>query len=338
MGNQMIKKNSLIVTAFSLALSFWVAPAPAQDNNASRLVPIITFLLDEPDECPGATPGTTRTITDPIDTQAQLDELQGVARIDGDLVFNIPFRTNFDFSALASLVEVRGGVFFGGTVQESISGFNCLSLIETDLDIRSIAGLTSISGFDALTSVGRDLTIFNNLALVSVSGFGVLTEVGRDVSINFNNSLTSVPEFDALTSIGEDLNVISNRMLLSLPEFNALISVGESVRITSNSTITSISRFGTLTAVLDLLIDDNDALVSIQGFDALTAVRSRLLIENNDALSSIEGLSNLESSAVLGSINVRNNPLFDCSNPMPNFLPATTSTGNAVNCDVRLPL
>ncbi len=331
----MIKNASLIVRVFSLVAIFFVAPANAQDNNASRLVPIISFILDDSDQCPRVTQETTRTITEPIANQAQLNALQGVTRIDGDLIFSAPSLASFDFSALESLVELRGKLEFDTPALGSIRGFDCLSLIEGNVRLISNRLLTSIQGFGALTSIRGDLQILFNDALTSIPRFGALTEVGGRINIRSNADLDSIDEwFEALTSVGGDLDIGNNNALTSIQGFGSLTEVGGRIDIAFNDVLASVDEgFKALTKVgADLNIVFNIKLTSVQGFAAINEIGGDLDIRGNNLLTSIQGFSNLEFSEVLGEIEVRNNQNLDCSNPAPNFLPATISEGNAVNC------
>ena len=259
--------------------------AQQQNPNVAALPPIISFLLSDDDQCPVVSLETTQFINNTlITTQAELNALQGVTRIEGDLEFST-LDASLDFSPLDSLVELTGNLNF---VTPSI---------------------TTISGFGCLSTVGLNLDIFSNDALTSILGFNSLTSIGGFLSINSNDALTSIPEFNSLTSIGDFLGITSNNALTSIPEFNSLTSIGG-----------------------DLNINTSDALTSILGFNSLTSIGDDLEILSNNALTSIEGFGILKSEDVGGIIQINNNGDLDCTNPAPNFLPVSTSTGNSVNC------
>ena len=283
--------------------------AQQQNPNVAALPPIISFLLSDDDQCPVVSLETTQFINNTlITTQAELNALQGVTRIEGDLEFST-LDASLDFSPLDSLVELTGNLNFVTPSITTISGFGCLSTVGLNLDIFSNDALTSILGFNSLTSIGNDLNITANDALTSISGFNSLPSIGDDLNITSNDALTSIPEFNSLTSIGDFLGITSNNALTSIPEFNSLTSIG-----------------------CDLNINTSDALTSILGFNSLTSIGDDLEILSNNALTSIEGFGILKSEDVGGIIQINNNGDLDCTNPAPNFLPVSTSTGNSVNC------
>ena len=355
--------------------------AQQQNPNVAALPPIISFLLSDDDQCPVVSLETTQFINNTlITTQAELNALQGVTRIEGDLEFST-LDASLDFSPLDSLVELTGNLNFVTPSITTISGFGCLSTVGLNLDIFSNDALTSILGFNSLTSIGGFLSInsndaltsipefnsltsiggflnitsnealtsipeFNSLtsigdnlfiitndALTSILGFNSLTSIGDDLNITANDALTSISGFNSLPSIGDDLNITSNDALTSIPEFNSLTSIGDFLGITSNNALTSIPEFNSLTSIGgDLNINTSDALTSILGFNSLTSIGDDLEILSNNALTSIEGFGILKSEDVGGIIQINNNGDLDCTNPAPNFLPVSTSTGNSVNC------
>ena len=330
--------------------------AQQQNPNVAALPPIISFLLSDDDQCPVVSPVTTRAISTPITTQGQLNALQGVTRLEGDLEFNT-LDASLDFSPLDSLVELTGNLNFVTPSITTISGFGCLSTVGLNLDIFSNDALTSILGFNSLTSIGGFLSINSNDALTSIPEFNSLTSIGGFLNITSNEALTSIPEFNSLTSIGDnlfiitndaltsilgfnsltsignDLNITANDALTSISGFNSLPSIGDDLNITSNDALTSIPEFNSLTSIGgDLNINTSDALTSILGFNSLTSIGDDLEILSNNALTSIEGFGILKSEDVGGIIQINNNGDLDCTNPAPNFLPVSTSTGNSVNC------
>ena len=232
-----------------LSLLAWQTVVLAQTQNAGALPPIISLLLSEdglPDDdfqCPSVTPETTIIGSQTITSQAQLDELEGVTRIDGGISIDPPV-TSLDFSPLDSLVELSGGFSLFPSDLTSIDGFNCLTDIGFNFLFFDNSNLESISGFNSLTSIAGDLTIFNSPSLTSISGFSALTSVGEDLSITDNEILINIPEFPALTSVRGDVQISSNSLLSSISGFNALTT--GSLRIRLNPNLTSISGLNLL--------------------------------------------------------------------------------------------
>jgi len=58
-----------------------------------------------------------------------------------------------------------------------------------------------------------------------------------------------------------------------------------------------------------------------------------LRIESNDNLRRITGFSTFTNDQGTADIKIKLNEHFDCSDPVPTFVPITGSQGNAVDCD-----
>ena len=244
-----------------LSLLAWQTVVLAQTQNAGALPPIISLLLSEdglPDDefqCPSVTPETTIIGSQTITSQAQLDALEGITRIDGGISIDPPV-TSLDFSPLDSLVELTGGIALFPSDLISIDGFNCLTDVGFSFLFFFNSNLESISGFNSLTSIARDLTIFDNPSLTSISGFSALTSIGEDLSISANEVLISIPEFPALTSVRGDVLIGSNSLLPRISGFNSL-TTGR-LRIFLNSNLTSISGLNLLPSSR-ITIDENQS-------------------------------------------------------------------------------
>ena len=132
-----------------------------------------------------------------VRTQAELDALEGVDRVGGDLL--IFANEMLDFSPLDDLETVIGTLRISSDVLTSVSGFGSLESVGMDVDISENLRLTSISGFGQLTDIGGGFVARNNGALTSVSGFGQLADVEVFV-IDDNAMLTSVSGFSSLSS------------------------------------------------------------------------------------------------------------------------------------------
>ena len=141
-----------------------------------------------------------------VRTQAELDALEGVDRVGGDLL--IFADEPLDFSPLDDLETVIGTIRISSDVLTSVSGFGSLESVGVDIDISENLRLTSISGFGQLADIGGGFFARNNGALTSVSGFGQLADVEAFV-IDDNAMLTSVSGFGSLTGNISNVSRIS---------------------------------------------------------------------------------------------------------------------------------
>ena len=213
-----------------------------------------------------------------------------------------------DLNALDGATRIEGSLEFNTPLTNlDFSPLDSLAEVSGDVDF-DFSGLESISGFDCLESV-NNFFIAENSALTSIEGFSALTTIEASFDISLNDALTSIPEFSELTTVADVFLIEENIQLASIEGFSALITVG--------------SNF-------DILF--NDAFTSINGFNALITVNGDFFIEDNATLASIGGFNNLTSTGVNGSIDINENTALDCTNPAPNFLPASFSTGNFVDC------
>lgn len=218
---------TLIAVVFLLS-----APATyaQQGNGVGYLPPIISKLLDEA-QCPIITTATTLVGDQIVSSQADLKALTGITKIDGSLrILNDTAKT-LDFSALDSLIEVES-IIIEAEQLVAIDGFNCLSSVGFNLQLRFTASLTTITGFAALTSVGNILIIDSNESLTSISGFAALTTVGRDLVLRGNASLETISGFTALTSVGDDILIMNNAKLKIISGFDVINRSGVAGDIT----------------------------------------------------------------------------------------------------------
>ena len=349
-------KLTVLCVLASFAFGLTSTNATAQTDGSRAIPAIISYLLDDQSACPIIRPFSTVTLTTPITSQAELDALDGVSRITGDLVIENLSLAAPDFSPLNSLVEVTGTVSFFGSSLSTIGGFGCLGAIGNNLDILGNPNLESVTGFPMLESVGGSIQISDNAALTSFDSFNSLSSVGQNLVIDELGSLANLPSFSALTSIGQDLqitenaslatftgfaslemvvgdlSIIDNQVLNQLANFSSLSSVGSTLAVSGNSLLASFTSFNNIQSVDSLTLSGNDALVGISNFNALTSVTNNLVIEGNTLLSALTGFSQLNSSDIEGGITVNDNPALDCLAPTPTFSPVSESTGNLVNC------
>ncbi len=146
-------------------------------------------------------------------------------------------------------------------------------------------GITSLDFLRCLEEVGGTLTI-TGTDIEDSAGLTSLTSVGG-LALSANNSLPWIYGFPALTEIG-DLVISSNAALIQIDGPPALTTLGVD------------SETG------NLVVQYNDKLESINGFEKITAILGDIQIRLNEGLTSIEGLHKLK--ALGGKLVISNNP------------------------------
>jgi len=307
----------------------------ANNNDVNQwLIPLISEYLIEDIQPLICGENTLEVGSQTLSTQADVDALSEVNKINGSLILNSV--TELDFSPLIQLTEITGDFQLLHTAnQVALNGFNCLSIIGDNFLIfdsfnNSNTTLDSISAFSTLSSVGGDFQIRANDVLTSVSDFPSLQSVNEDIRISANTLLTSLPAFPSLNNVDRGMHISGNSQLTTIPEFPALNLVGGTLNISVNNELTTISGFPVLTSVAsdlkivnddklttipnfpvlssiggDLEISVNDELRHISSFSTLNSIQGRLLIEDNPKLISISSFDNLESVTQL--FNIFNN-------------------------------
>ena len=204
-----------------------------------------------------------------LTTQAQVDALSDVNKINGDLIIDPTAAAgSLDLSAMGLITEITGSFDLkNNTVQTEVSGFDCLETIGGDFDIENNIGrpvnvITAISGFEKLSSVNGNLKIVANPDLKSITGFSALSSVGG-ILFNLNRALSSIPAFTSLSSVDGNFFIRSMPSLASISSFPALSSVGGDFSIRDNSVLTNISGFDSLDSggiAGTSKVNDNDML------------------------------------------------------------------------------
>ena len=147
-----------------------------------------------------------------ITTQEDINQLEGIVQIIGSLsVGSASLFQELDFSPLASLVQVVGGVTLN-TSNANVMGFECLAMVGADLTIVGNNSLTSIDGFESLESIGFSLNIIANNSLENISGFESLETIGGNLAITDNLILENAGSLAQLSraDILGDIIIVDN--------------------------------------------------------------------------------------------------------------------------------
>ena len=192
--------------------------------------------------------GTTVTGNQILSTQADVDALEGVSTITGSLLID-PFNTSLDLSPLYLLTDVTDNLQLDdNSIQTTLSGFECLTMVGGFFSIASNDNLSSIGDFPLLASVGS-FQIYSNDNLNSIGNFPLLAITGLSFSIFNNNNLSSIGNFPLLASTGSSFGISGNNNLSSIGNFPLLASVGHDFYISSNYILSNIPDFPLLASV-----------------------------------------------------------------------------------------
>jgi hypothetical protein len=196
--------------------------------------------------------------------QADVDALDGVTLIDGDL-------------------EIAGDV-------DNLDALRCLHTIEGDLTIERADALTSFDGLRSLRTIAHSMDVLDNEIADTGCGFLRLEVVGTSSatpSIDFerNPGVTAL-RLPALTSSGH-LRVENNDGMIVLEGPNEMESVGQ-FWIVGHASLSALDGFTGLMSVGDIRIADNPRLSQCQALRIL----DRLVKAGYQSLAEIGG--NLE--------------------------------------------
>ncbi|MEM1126143.1 MAG: T9SS type A sorting domain-containing protein [Bacteroidota bacterium] len=195
-----------------------------------------------------------------------------------------------------------GDLVISGTTLTSLEGFEGLTAVRGNLDIRDNVALTSIQGLENLSSIGAGLLIADNDALTSLRGLegikSLSLEGGLALFIGRNASLTTMRGLERLRRVRGDVTIRENPLLTDMRGLENLISIGGtgSLYIFENDAVTDLKGLGNLDVVDgSISISDNPSLKSLQGLLRLVVVNTGFSIVNNASLTNLQGLENLGS-------------------------------------------
>lgn len=226
-----------------------------------------------------------------VTSQAELDQLEGCASIDGDLHV-VPFE-GADLRPLHALTEVTGALAFAGA-PDTVDGAE-VNRIEALYD----AGwLTSLEGLEALESVGAlrivglsasSLTPLANLRFITQGDL----HIQRCSNLRDLDGLQNLSGVDYLHLMCRDLESMAALRLGR--SMNALSLVGPA--------LTDLGALEVEHVANEIIIMDTQ-LEHLDGLAALRSVSGGFLIQGNSALVDMSGLDGLE---VAGTLHLKNN-------------------------------
>ena len=286
--------NNVLLISMAITLLAWQGTARAQETNIDELLPIILFVLDNDEiQCPSIPEVPVFTISDDM----------GVISVENTGEFN-PFDPTDLGEFLAGATPIGEGTTAADIADALLADSSVTQLqgdvvISTQEDINELEGVVLITGSLSVNSASlfQELDFSPLSSLVQISG-----------SLSLNTSNTNIEGFQCLATV-RNINIVSNESLINIGGFQSLESIDGSLSVFSNNSLESIS-----------------------GFQSLGTIGSNLGLVSNPNLENLGSLARLNRADVVGDILISSNTNFDCSDPEPNFVTATSSSGNAVNC------
>ena len=213
--------------------------------------------------------------------------------------FNYEANTN-----ITAIVKVENGAVYENAsinieiidVLESAICEGTVSLTtQEEVDAFGLLGCSTINGF---LVIGPPVDDSNN-SIVDLSPLAGITTVNGWIMVRGNLSLTNIDALSSINTVTGGLQIESNPMLESLHGFQGLSEIGGPT----------------------ILIDNNDSLTNLEGFDNFISFSGLFIIGGN---SSIENLSGLENFQELNSIDIAGNENLENIDALNNL---TTITG-----------
>ncbi|TSE03329.1 T9SS type A sorting domain-containing protein [Aquimarina algiphila] len=270
-----------------------------------------------------------------IVNNASLQNINGLSNVRSEVGF-IRIENNELLENIDGLAGLSSSEFDGGGLiisdNSSLRNVDGLLGITTVLDIFTISGNPELENLDGLSNAATFILVefgfvlTNNVNLRDACGIVPLLKSYLDVgdmfifSIENNGPNASTTEtilnFDCCIKFEGDLVLSSQEEIdnfnyceitgsliikesvtnniTDLSNLSKLEILGLDLKIDSNAALTTINGFENLTSIRIIDIRDNPSLVSVQGFTKLTKLDSFVAFRN-DSLENIEGLSKIKT-------------------------------------------
>jgi len=179
-----------------------------------------------------------------------------------------------------------------------------------DYAIESGADLQALSGYTAVT--GDLLVAFPHTdSPANLDGLQCLQSLGGNLRIDSPN-LASLGGLNNLAEVGGELHITHAGELTSLHGLDSLTTIGTLLIITSTDQLEDLTGLESLSSVLEIGLQYNEALVSLEGLEGFGTTLPSLFLEENPSLTSLAGLEWADAIACSLQL-VRNYNLEDLS-------------------------
>ncbi len=132
-----------------------------------------------------------------------------------------------------------------------------------------------------------------------------LAEIGGEFYVPVSPGITDLSGFTALGDVGSDLWIYQT-FLTSLDGLSALATVGGTVWVYDSDDLADISALGAMQSAGGLRVEDNDTLISLADFTALTSLDTWLIVQHNDDLEDLGDFPAL--TTIDGEVTIYDNP------------------------------
>jgi hypothetical protein len=151
------------------------------------------------------------------------------------------------------------------------------------IEVRNNPVLSSFNAPNAVQTLSGNLFFDNNFSLSTFTGLQNLNSIGGALEIN-DTKAVSLPSFANLIFVGVAINFFNNENVLSIDLKNVNSTNMVKLQVVNNAALQSFSAPELITTLSDdLFFDNNFALSSLTGFDALTSVGGHLEINDTKA-------------------------------------------------------
>lgn len=259
------------------------ATVPVEDDAAMTMDATLPVGADDGGQDAGPDAGTTQPspclsgAAGEIDgdvtlgSQAEVDMLAGVVRIDGSLVVR----------------EISPGAV------QTLEPLSCLAEITDGLavvgnrDLTDLKGLEGLAGVTALGSCCNwGITLEDNASLLEISALaGVRQSLTGVLRIAGNGALSSLGGLSGIDYVDGHIEVVGNAALPDLEGLEGLERAGSSLYIGDNAQLVSVDGLENLQDVsYSLDVSGNPSLADLDGFAGLTLVGGGVFIYENASL------------------------------------------------------
>jgi len=202
-----------------------------------------------------------------------------------------------DLSLLSNLTKISGDLEISwGARSLDASGLSNLTSVGGNFIISRSANITALC--TSLIEIGGELRIIDNPDS-EIDGFNTLQKVGKNISITESDNLT-LPNFNALEESGT-LTVDGNIKIEN--KFNALKKINGSLMLSSTDTHIN---FPALETVSNFIISEMPTLLTLNGFNKLSAINGVFEVTSNVELLSINGFNSLNE--INSTFSISSNP------------------------------
>ena len=248
--------------------------------------------------------GVTLTGNQFVLTQAGLEALSNVSKIDGSLTIQqgtAPI-TSTDLRELSQLTEVTGTVTIASIPSlQRLDGLRSLKKVGGTLSLNTLSSLADMSGL-ALTDLGG-LAVNNVPALTAIEGVGAITSLNvSGLQLTNLSALTSIGGFSSLRS-AKQLVLQNDPLLASLQSMRGVTFASELAieNMPSLTTLDDLTGLGG-PSPLTVLIVRNPLLGDLSALSGLTHLRAITL--DSPVITDLSFLAQLETIDPDGQLSV----------------------------------